>query len=156
RKVRHTICQPNARQNFGGAGAWLVTIGRQVERELHVFERGQTGEKVEGLKDEADRFAAKLEPFRLREGAQFHAVHADAAVGRRVERPDEVQQRGLAAARRPQHDDELTPRYVKRNRVQRGDRHAAHPITLAYALEMDHGRLPAQAARWTVVYKLAE
>ena len=74
-----------------------------------VLERGQAGEQVEGLEDEADtvlpaergQFACATRRVMSRPG------DGDRALGRRVERADQVEQRRLAAARRAEHDDEL-------------------------------------------------
>ncbi len=71
-----------------------------VDAELDVLERGQRGEEVERLEDEADAVAAEAEQLLARAPRDVLAGDDDPSLGRRVERADHVQQRRLAAARR--------------------------------------------------------
>ena len=86
-----------------GRGAAAV----QARREQDVLLAGQLGDQVEELEDEADVRAAEA-----REAALALAVHANArdldlAGVRAVEAAEQVQQRGLAGARAPEHRHEL-------------------------------------------------
>ena len=87
------ISSTRSRRSVGGP------ILHHDERVLDVFKSGQHGDEVEVLKDETDMFAAKrrgLLPLQLR---NVHPRHSDLSAGRPVEAADEIEQRGLAAAR---------------------------------------------------------
>jgi hypothetical protein len=85
----------------GGAGA--------VELEGHgdVLERGQAGEQVVVLEDEADGATAQRRRLVAREAAERRALHEDLALGGRLQAPGDRQQAALARAARAHHRHEL-------------------------------------------------
>ena len=72
-----------------------------------VLPRGKRRNEVVELEDEADVVAAVLGELLVVGLAQFLPVIADVAGGGAVEPAEDIQQRGLAAARGAEQDDEL-------------------------------------------------
>ena len=84
----------------------LLQVG-QLQRQFHVLQRGQHRNQVELLEDEADVLVAPVRDLAVAQLAQVVAQHADLAAGGAVHGGDQVQQRGLAGARRPHQRHEL-------------------------------------------------
>ena len=132
-------------------GAALGPAGRaEQEGILDVLACGQHGHEVEGLEDEAEAIApdGREPPGRQMGNAQL--TEPDLAAVGTIEAPDQVQQRGLPAARRTGERHELAgsdrERYVADGRYRRG----AEPVTLADAECFGNGRcghLTSSAAR---------
>ena len=79
-----------------------VAVAARVDlREHHVLERGSVAEQVEGLEHEADAARAQGGALLVAEAAGVDAVDAVGARRRPVEAAEDVQERGLARARRP-------------------------------------------------------
>jgi hypothetical protein len=103
REVLEALPEPHALQGRGGHRARVPVPAGHVHPELDVLERGQRGEEVERLEDEAQRVAAEAKQLAPR--GPRDVWPATPRPRRRVERADRVQ-RGLAAAR-GRSDDEL-------------------------------------------------
>jgi hypothetical protein len=88
--------------------AWRrrAVVATQLEGDLDVLERGEGGNELEALEDEAHLRSAKLRPLIFRKAGQVGAVEQDRAARRHVESGEESEQRRLAASRRPDDGDE--------------------------------------------------
>src|SRR5579872_5160394 len=108
------------------ARAQLVAVdaGRRKLR-LDVLERVQRRDQVERLEDEAEGAQAQLGEVAVSERAEVAALEEHRAARRAVERAEELQQRRLAGARRPDDRDDL--RVVDRqvDACERGNRRLA-------------------------------
>ena len=78
------------------------------ERKLHIFVDREVAYQIEGLEDESDGLVADLRPLRSREAGYGLAVEQIVAHRWRVQQPEDREQRGLTATRRPGDRHELT------------------------------------------------
>ena len=92
------VAQSHPLQQLVGAEARIEAA--QLEGDLDVLPRGQGGDEVEGLEDEADLLRAQPRPRVLAQRAELDAVEEDAPAGGPVEAGHQREQRALAAARR--------------------------------------------------------
>ncbi len=128
--VVQPLTEPHLLQDLGRSlGRALAS--RDLGAEPYVLQRGQLGEQVERLEDEAHRLAAIVEQARPRSARQATTRNLDRPARRRVERADHVQERRLAASRRSEHDEQLAPVDRQRRRLQRDDRagHRVEPLS---------------------------
>src|SRR6516164_3265763 len=95
----------------------VVQLGEQ-----HVLQRRPVGQQVEGLEDDPDPPAAQRRPIPVVQRARVQAVKQVAAGRGGVEQPEQVQQRGLARARRTGHRDVIVRLDNQVGRAQRMDR----------------------------------
>ena len=108
----------------------------QLGGQQHVVRHGQVVQQVEELEDHPDPAAA--EPGQAGFAQRVHplAGHGDRAAGRLVQPGDQVQQRGLAAARRAHHGDRLAVPDVQ---AQLGQGRLAARVTLGHLADRDQG-----------------
>ena len=107
-KVMHARAEADAVERRLGQLAPLGVRHPAVEqRDLHVVEHAQIGDQVERLEDEPDLLVADRGQRAIAVAGDRRAVELHRALGRRVEQADQVEQRALAAARRPHDRDEL-------------------------------------------------
>ena len=93
---------------FAVAGARPATgVPFEQHRQHHVLERGEFGQQVVELVDEAERAVAQRAARGVRQRAHLLAGDVDLARGRRVEAAEQVQQRALAGAGRAEDRDGL-------------------------------------------------
>ncbi len=116
-----------------------VLSPRSVCPELHVLERGQPREEVEGLEDETRGVAAVRGQVAARGTGDRLPSDAYLAARRNIQASDKVQQCGLAAARGTQHDDELAGMDGQVDPGEGGDVQAAEVVDAADIPELDHG-----------------
>ena len=90
--------------------------------ELDVFGGGEDGDQIEGLKDEADFFAAQRGGLRGAESRGVDALDEDAAAGGLVDAADQVQQGGFAAAAGAGDGEEFAGIDAEADVVEGGDR----------------------------------
>ena len=83
-----------------------AVVAAQLERDLHVLERGERGDELEALEDEADFRPAELRALIFVEAREIGAVEQHGAARRDVESGEQAEQRRLAAARGPDDGDE--------------------------------------------------
>ena len=81
-----------------GAGLGGVGHGMKVLGEHDVFERGEVGDEVELLEDEADLFGAEVIEGGGAHGAGVGAVDAELAAGGLVEAAEEIDEGAFAGA----------------------------------------------------------
>src|SRR3990170_1577190 len=89
------------------------------ERQGDVLQCVQVGEQIVELEDEADVVPAVAVELALGQGGEFEPVDPQVPAGRPVDPTDEVEQRGLAAAARPE-DDGKSGRWDRYRHVQQG------------------------------------
>ena len=88
-----------------------LALGRReaaiAQRDVDVVEDVEVGDQVEALEDEADLLVADARLLAVREPRDVDAVELVGSGGEGVEQAGDVQERGLARARRAAHGDEL-------------------------------------------------
>ena len=82
-------------------------IGDDVRDQGHVLARGEARDQVVELEDEADVFAPVTRQLGLARPTQVMVAPLRRPRRRRIEAAEDVEQCRLAAARRPEQDDEL-------------------------------------------------
>ena len=110
RVVVSALAEADARRAVARAAVERLGAAGELERQEDVLERGQVGEQLERLEDEADAAAAQERQLVLGERLDRRAVDPHLALARPVEPGGEAEQRRLAASRRPEHGDELAAR----------------------------------------------
>ena len=105
RKVIQAVARDRPARSASSGGIGLLG---DLGDERDVLARGEAGDQVVELKHEADVLAAVARERRLRRPLTGRGrARTDAPARRSVEAAEDVQQRRLAAARRPEQDDEL-------------------------------------------------
>ena len=119
-QLRRAFRESDAFERGGGSIAPMISEGAaEFHRQHHIFERGERGQQLKKLKDNADFFAA---PFRERVFAldvDMKVVHKYFAFVGLVNPADEIEHRGLAAARRSDNRDKFTRLNIERNIPER-------------------------------------
>ena len=112
----------------------------ELIRQQHVLERGERGDELVGLEDEADGSAAHLRELVFGQIADGSAVEVHLAAGRRVQPGEQAQQRALTRARGAHDGDKLSRRHLEVDPFQ--DLHRTCPIAdrLAKIPNLDHCR----------------
>src|SRR5512144_649449 len=108
-----------------------------ISAELGVLERGQRGEEVEGLEDEADRLAPEPEELRPRRPGDVLSGDRHPSRGGGIEGSDHVQEGRLATAGGTEDDSELPRLDIQRDLLERRHGHLADPVAARDALELD-------------------
>ena len=96
--VAQALRQADARQHVARRLAGVAPAG-QLQRQHHVFKRGQVAEQLKALEHEADLACAQRGAGVFADGKQVFAVDAHRAARGRVEPGDDGQQRALARTR---------------------------------------------------------
>src|SRR3984885_872553 len=127
----HAIGQSDAAQRPACFG--FVRGAVKILRQHHIFDRRQVGDQVKLLKDEPDFLGAESCQPAFIQSRHVHAIDQRATRGRRIQPSQNVDQRGLARARRAHDRNPLAGLHVERNTVQR-----AHPAEfLAQIFDLD-------------------
>ena len=109
-------------ESFGDAAAaferWRSLNEKRV---LDIFGGGEDGDEIEGLKDEADLFAAEQGGFGRGEAGGVDAFNQDAAGGGLVDAADEVEEGGFAAAAGAGDGEKIAAMDGEREAVEGGD-----------------------------------
>ena len=135
--------QPDPVQQPGRALAQLArgAVAEELERHEHVLERGERGQQMKGLEDEADVLRTKLGALVLGKNGEVHSVEPHVPRGGLVEAGQQPEQRRLAAARRAQDRDEGLRGNAEIDVPQDGQRAAAARIRLPQPFGHDHMRV---------------
>ena len=102
----------------------LARRARDHRGQRHVLEHAHAFEQVEELEHDADVAAPQDRELVFALADELLARERHLAVGRRVEAGDDVEQRRLAATRRPHHRDELVRAHREVDAAQRAYRRA--------------------------------
>ena len=132
----HPIRQPHQPQRLGGIHRPLRDVGDQ----RHVLERGEGGDQVVELEDEADVFPAEPGQLALVVNGEVVIEKPDGAARRDVEPAEDVEEGGLAAAGGSEEDKELPREEVEVHIAQGIDFHLAHVVDLGQSPRPEHGR----------------
>ena len=119
---------------YGPLAPLRLVDARNCQRELDVREHALVRDEVVGLEYEAYRVVAVGVPVAVLILLRGAAVYHEVALGVLVEAADDVQQRRLAAAARPQYGDELVLPEAYRDAAQGVDGHVPRGVVLAYVL----------------------
>ena len=82
-------------------------VGRDIGDQLHVLARRQAGHKVVELKNEPDMISPIEGQIPVLERGQLQVAKPDLARGRMIKPAEDIEQRGLAAAGRPEQHRQL-------------------------------------------------
>ena len=97
REAGDFVLEADPPEAFDGRCAAIPAAGEK-QRQLHIFEDGESREELEKLKNEANPVAAEGGEIGVGKGRRRAAVDQDFSGCRKVHGPGEVQERGLAAA----------------------------------------------------------
>ena len=137
RVVVAALAQSHAREQ--GAGLGLAGgIAGQFHRHQHILERRERGDELEILKDEADMRVAHQGAGILVHAADGLAGEAHRAGRRPVEAGAEAEQRGLAAAARPDDRDARARRELEGHVVQDRERTARGAVGFGQPFHLQH------------------
>src|SRR5690606_22475892 len=128
-----------AQRHLGAPGPLGAAHLAQQQRQLDVLLRAQHRQQVVELEDEADVLGAPARQFAGLELVDALAVDADAAGGGRVQAADQVQQGGLARARRAHQGDEGTALDLEVDAVQHFHLLLAAGVVLGELPDLDQG-----------------
>src|ERR1700677_4928652 len=104
------MSHPNALQRLLHAALAIRRrhAGTVSQRQLHILGHREIADQIEALEDEADLLIADARALGEAQVLYWLAVQLVAPVCRRVEQPDDREQRRLAATRRTGHGDIIT------------------------------------------------
>ena len=123
--------KPDSVQGFPRAAlAGIATHLGKNHRQHDVLKRCHRGDQVEGLKDHSDVFAAVKRQLARGQGRHAAAEDFEFTLRGPVQSGNEVEQRGLAGAGRPQQTEELSPFDAQGNTVQCAYDDPAHGVVL--------------------------
>ena len=138
--VVHAVGKAHALQHL--LRALLALAGRHArvdQRQLHVLLGRHPGQQLGVLEDEAHLLAADAGQLGLSQILDLLPVEDVAPGACHVQAADDVHQRGLAAAGRPQHRQVLALRYVQIHVLQRVQLLVAHRVELVHAPHLKEG-----------------
>jgi hypothetical protein len=132
------VREPDATEHLFGQPEGLVarTAGDE-RRHRGILERGEFGQQVVELKDEAEPGAAEGRQLLLLEREDVGALQQEPAGGRAVERADNLQQGALARAATPHDADGLAPLDLQVDAAQHLDGGAIFDEGLGETLNLD-------------------
>ena len=123
----------------------------KILREHNVLKRGEVGNQMKLLEDEANFFGAHTIKSRDREAGDVHSVEPYLARGWAVETSDQVYQRRLARTRRSHDRDPLAGIHAEREIIERANDASVGlsigGIRPAHILKLDHLTLPSKSKR---------
>ena len=106
RKVVEAIAESDALQHVTRAFDRMI-LATQLERNLHVFDRGECRDQLKALKDEAHLLAAQAGARILVERCQLGAIEVHCPSRRRIKTREQSEQRCLAASRRADYGEKF-------------------------------------------------
>jgi hypothetical protein len=140
RVVRQAIREPDHRQRRRRPLPPLGRRqGREQQRQLHVLERRQHRHQVVELEDEADVPRPPRRKLGFRERGDVRAGHLQRPPRRLVDAGDEVEQGGLAGARRAHQRDEVARGDLEIDVLEHGHDLRAAPVSLRHTRDAHDG-----------------
>ena len=139
RKLRWKVVEPLGQTDQGQGVFGRHGAGHQVGHQLHVLAHRQTGHEVVKLEHEAHMFAPITRERRIVGFAQVMVGKPGVAAAGPVQPAQDVEQRGLAAARRPEQHDEFAGQYPQVHILQGDDVLMTGAVALAQVLGHQHG-----------------
>ena len=123
---------------------------RQLQRQHHVFQRGERGHQMKRLEHEADALRTQARaPVFIQQG-EVRAREPDLAGGRRIEPGQQREQRGFAGARGADDGDRLAGAIVERHLANNGQQtfRAANLLGEVFSFEntFENLRAPGRSA----------
>src|SRR5690606_38108955 len=125
--------------DLGPSGAFGAAHLAQQKRQFDVLLRAQHRQQVVELEHEADMLGTPAGQLAGLELVDTLAVDADAAGGGRIQAADQVQQGGLARARRAHQGEEIATLDVEVDAVQHLDLLLATDVMLGELPDLDQG-----------------
>ena len=126
RRVRQSLTEADATQGLRGRLAPIDRRLAAVQQPIgDVVDRGHSFEEEERLEDEPDQVRTHAGQLTIAHRRGVDAGDADDPAGRPIERADDVQQRRLAGARRPDDRRQFAVAHFERHRVEGTDRRLA-------------------------------
>jgi hypothetical protein len=111
----------------------------ELEGQHRILERGERGQQLEGLEDEADRAPAQLGARILVERKELDPLDRDAALARRVEAGENREQRRLALARGADDGERFPGRDLEVDLAQNDEVEIPGLHGLPYAARAENG-----------------
>jgi acyl-CoA thioesterase-1 len=106
REVVETVAEPDALEDVARAFHYMV-LAPQLERHLHVLDRGECRDQLKALEDETDLFAAHAGPRILVHRRDVDSVEVNRTVRRCIKTGEETEESSFAAAGGTHDRDEL-------------------------------------------------
>ncbi len=140
--MREAFGQPNARQQSARprlGGARIHSPHQQRHRDI--FERGEFGQQVMKLIDEAHGAISQMTALGIVQAIHCGSCDLHRAAGRQIEPSQELQQRRFAGSGSADDGDSLTGAYADGHRPQYQDFHVALDEFLGEILPLEHHRI---------------
>ena len=139
RLLAQLVAQSDALQRAPGAGAaFAAGDARERQRQLHVLQDRLMRDQVIALEHEADGVVAVGIPVPVAELARGAALDQQVSGCILIQPADDVQERRLAAARRPEHRDKFLFPEIQCDPAQRVDRGISGGVVLYDLLQPQH------------------
>ncbi len=158
RELRRQVAQTRREPHLGRGAldALLALLRRQApvaQRHVHVVEHVEIGNQIEALEDEPDLLIADARHLAVRKPADVLVVEVILPLLEAVEETRDVEERGLARARRTGDGDELPFFHFQREIAQRPGLHQSRAIDLGNVFHLQHGfSLPRAQRRTSTVF----
>ena len=140
RKLRGKVVQPRRQPHQRQRLFGRERMAGDFRDHRHVLARRQARNQVVELEHEAHVLAPKARERRVIGAAQILAAIKHLPAAGHIQPAQNVQQGGLAAARRPQHHHQLAALQRQIHPAQRAHLHIAHVIGLGQPLRPENGR----------------
>jgi hypothetical protein len=117
RVVIEPVAEADLAQKFLGF-LLAAAFATELERDQHVFDRGERRDELEALEDEADEPVSQCGPRVLAERFESLSIELHRAARRVIEPGTQPQQRCLSAARRPDDSERVAVLQCQRDVAQ--------------------------------------
>ena len=139
RTVLDAVAQADALDQLDRPPLARLSVLDVALRQHHVLEHVQTRQQVVLLEHEADLPRPRVGPLAVAEPGRLDVVDDQAARCRLQQQAEEVEHRGLAAARAPHDRNELAPVDLHRHPIEGADDLRAALVVLGQVDELDAG-----------------
>src|SRR6266571_2587624 len=137
--MRQAVAHAHALQRF--LGSFFVRDAVKILRQHYVFERREIRHKMKLLENEADLLGSVTHELAFTQLRKVDAVNNDASGSQRIQAAENVNQRGLAGARRTHERDPLAAVYGETDTVERAQRAVLLDQTVDHHLVCRRSRL---------------